>query len=77
MIISTKRLYLRELTVDDAAHFFNINNDSDCIKYTGDIPFESIKHAGVFLKSYVKQYQDYKMGRWAVCLKETTQKTTW
>jgi len=77
MITSTERLYLRELNVDDAIHFFNINNDPECIKYTGDDPFESIEASKLFLESYEKQYQDFKMGRWAVCLNETDEFLGW
>lgn len=77
MIISTDRLILRELTENDAIHFYNINSDPDCIAYTGDIPFESIEVASVFIKSYKNQYKEFGMGRWAVCLKDTNDFLGW
>ena len=77
MITSTDRLYLRELHVDDGIHFFNINNDPECIKYTGDAAFESLEASKLFLESYEKQYQDFKMGRWAVCLNDTDEFLGW
>ncbi len=77
MITKTKRLYIRELIIDDAVHFFNINNNPNCIKYTGDNPFESIKTAENFLEEYIQQYKDYNMGRWAVCLRETDEFLGW
>ncbi|WP_417290276.1 GNAT family N-acetyltransferase [Corallibacter sp.] len=68
-IIETNRLYLREFTIEDAEHFFYMNNDFDVIKHTGDTPFDSINDAKMFLKDY-NQYKLHGMGRWAVCLKE-------
>lgn len=77
MIISTDRLYLRELTIADAIHFLNINNIPDCIEFTGDKPFESLKAARGFLKNYVERYRIHDMGRWAVCLKENNAFLGW
>ena len=68
-IISTKRLYLREIIIDDYIHFYNLNKDKEVLKYTGDIPFANKDEAKLFLSNYLKQYSLYKMGRWAVCLK--------
>jgi ribosomal-protein-alanine N-acetyltransferase len=64
-ILQTNRLYLRELTVDDAENFYLLNSDADVIKYTGDKPFESIEKARQFLENY-KPYQEFGYGRWAV-----------
>ncbi len=61
MITSTDRIYLRELNVDDGVHFFNINNDIECLKYTGDDPFESIEASKLFLKTYKK---NTKISKW-------------
>lgn len=52
MITSTERLYLRELTINDAIHFCNMNNDPMCVKYTGYNPFGSIIASNLFLESY-------------------------
>ena len=70
LITETDRLYLRELTVEDAIHFFQLNDNPEVLKYTGDKPFESVTEAHDFLESYINQYQQFKMGRWAVCLKK-------
>jgi RimJ/RimL family protein N-acetyltransferase len=77
MITSTERLYLRELTINDAIHFCNMNNDPMCVKYTGYNPFGSIIASNLFLESYKKQYLDYEMVRWAVCLEETHESLGW
>lgn len=76
LILKTERLYLRELTPDDAVHFYNMNADIDVLKYTGDTEFESVENAKVFLENY-NQYQLYHMGRWAVCLKHSNEFVGW
>jgi ribosomal-protein-alanine N-acetyltransferase len=65
VILTTNRLFLRELTSDDAVLAFELNKDKDVLKYTGDSPFESIEEARIFLNNYT----DYKLngfGRWGV-----------
>ena len=76
IILETSRLYLREFTLDDAIHFFNLNNDPDVIKYTGNSAFSSVESA----KEFLRNYSDYKLntiGRWAVCLKATNKFLGW
>lgn len=68
-ILETKRLYLRELTPEDAEDFFNLNLDPEVIKYTGDLAFNNIIEARSFLQNY-NQYEMFGMGRWAVIHKE-------
>ncbi len=76
MITQTERLILREFTIDDAIHFYEMNNDSEVIKYTGDNSFNSLEEAKNFLSNY-KEYSKNKMGRWAVCLKGTNEFLGW
>lgn len=64
-IIITERLYLRELNVADYKYFYNLNLDTDVLKYTGDEPFINLEDAKKFLKNY-KSYKKYGFGRWAV-----------
>lgn len=64
-IATTERLYLREMTADDAEHAFLLNNDPEVLRYTGDGSFASVEAAREFLAAY----PDYKLdgfGRWAV-----------
>lgn len=77
IITKTNRLYLRELTPNDAAHFYSLNSNKNVIKYTGDKTFSSIKNAHDFLNEYIKQYELYNMARWAVCLKESNEMIGW
>lgn len=64
-ILETKRLILREITVEDAVHAYELNLDPEVIRYTGDVAFASIDEARNFLKNY-DHYQKYGFGRWGV-----------
>ncbi|MDI9257204.1 GNAT family N-acetyltransferase [Flavobacterium sedimenticola] len=75
-IIETKRCYLREFSVDDAQHFYDLNTDKEVIKYTGDVAFQNVQEARSFLENY-HQYQQYGYGRWAVIHKETGEFLGW
>jgi RimJ/RimL family protein N-acetyltransferase len=75
-IIQTTRLSLRQLTADDAMHFYELNNDPEVIRYTGDLPFNDPQDAHHFLERY-NQYEKYGYGRWAVILKQTGEFIGW
>ncbi|MDF3028966.1 MAG: GCN5-related N-acetyltransferase [Fluviicola sp.] len=75
-ILETTRLYLREMTPEDAESAYLLNLDPEVIQYTGDDPFESIEEARDFLEKY-ESYQKYGFGRWGVILKETNEYLGW
>ncbi len=75
-ILETSRCYLRELSVDDARHFYELNSDPEVIKYTGDKAFESIETARQFLVNY-NPYATYGYGRWAVIDTKNNQFIGW
>ena len=78
MILQTKRLWLRKLSVIDAPFFFELNNDPDVLKYTGNDPFVDEQAAIDFLNSYPQNnYEKYGYGRWSVMLKETDDWLGW
>ena len=62
-IAETSRLLLRQLTEQDAEHFYNLNLDPEVLQFTGDSVFESIKAARIFLESYQGVYNKYGIGR--------------
>lgn len=75
-ILETNRLILRELSVNDAENFYNLNINPNVIKYTGNVAFKNIEDARYFLKNY----HDYKLngyGRWAVIHKQTSNFIGW
>ena len=67
-ILETERLYMREMTAEDAENAYLLNLDPEVIQYTGDPPFNSIEEARIFLTNY-DHYRKYGFGRWAVIRK--------
>ncbi len=63
--METERLLLREFEIEDAKYLFLMNEDWDCIKYTGDKAFENLEEAEHLIKNY-GHYQKYGFGRWTV-----------
>ena len=76
VIIETERCYLREFSVSDAQHFYDLNADEEVIKYTGDKAFSTIAEAKSFLQNY-HQYELYGYGRWAVIEKSNNEFLGW
>lgn len=75
-ILETERCYLRELSVDDAQSFYDLNADPEVVKYTGDKPFQNVFEAKSFLENY-NQYELYGYGRWAVISKSDNEFLGW
>lgn len=75
-IIETERLYLREMTPNDADNAYRLNLDWENIRYTGDVPFASIQEAKEFLENYT-HYKTYGFGRWAVIEKGSNEFLGW
>jgi len=69
IILETARCYLRKMSSElDAENAFELNNDFEVVKYTGDVAFENVASAELFLENY-KDYERNNMGRWAVIRK--------
>lgn len=64
-LMTTERVYLRELAPEDAASLYALNSDPEVMRYTGDAPFISQAAARAFLQDY-DQYRQHGFGRWAV-----------
>ena len=75
-ILETNRLFLREFSILDAHNLFELNNDPQVIRYTGDIAFDWVKDAEDFIKNYT-HYKKYGFGRWAVIQKSDSQFLGW
>lgn len=81
-ILETDRLYLREFSLSDAEDFFQLNNDPEVIKYTGDMPFTDIAAAKFFLQNYeykIPPHAKVKLpiGRWAMVEKSNDSFIGW
>ncbi|WP_430403636.1 GNAT family N-acetyltransferase [Fluviicola sp.] len=75
-ILETPRLYLREMTPEDAEAAYLLNLDPEVLLYTGDDPFQSVQEAKTFLENYAS-YRTYGFGRWGMILKETGEYLGW
>lgn len=75
-VIATSRLILREFKLSDAKKICELNNDPEVLKYTGDVPFESVENTQQFLKKY-GDYKKNGYGRWAVILKNNHEFIGW
>jgi RimJ/RimL family protein N-acetyltransferase len=74
--LETERTVLRPFIIEDGISLFNLNQDPDVLKYTGDVPFHSLEEANNFIKQYIKT-QAPGLGRWAVIHKTTDQILGW
>ncbi len=74
--IETPRILLRQFQEEDAQNMFELNNDWDVLKYTGDKPFDTVNEALEFIKCY-DQYQKYGMGRLSILSKESGEYLGW
>ncbi len=75
-ILETERLVLREFELTDAQKMWELNSDTEVIKYTGDPPFVSVEEAEQFLAGY-RDYAKNGFGRWAVLLKPELEFIGW
>lgn len=67
---------LREMTSDDAQAMFDMNNDPEVIRYTGDGPFASLEATREFLSTYYSR-QKPGTGRWGIEEKATGELIGW
>ncbi len=76
VVHKTSRLFMREMLPIDAEVFFNLNNDWEVMKYTGDFPFNSIEASREFLENY-DPYSKTGYGRWTLIRKSDGQTIGW
>jgi [ribosomal protein S5]-alanine N-acetyltransferase len=70
-MLETPRLILRPATLEDAQNLFNLNNDPEVTKFTGDYSFKSPLDAHHFISErLITQFEQYKMGRFIVLSKD-------
>lgn len=67
---------MRKLTPDDAEVMYALNLDPDVIRYTGDLPFESIQATRLFLLEYAGRSLK-GVGRMAVVEKQSGEVIGW
>lgn len=75
MMLKTKRLIIRKLTLEDAPFFYDLLNDKDWIRFIGDRNIKTLKDSEDYLKNrIIPSYKNWGFGFYAVD-KQTTQKT--
>jgi ribosomal-protein-alanine N-acetyltransferase len=69
-IPETERLYMREFSLDDVATLYEMHQDPEIIRYTGDpLPWDSLEQTEKVLREILMPQYEKKIGRWAVHLK--------
>jgi ribosomal-protein-alanine N-acetyltransferase len=77
ILIETPRLLLKEMSKDDAPNLFDLNNDLEVMRYTGDKPFETIAETLIYIENYQHIYQKHGYGRLSLFNKETNEYLGW
>jgi ribosomal-protein-alanine N-acetyltransferase len=72
IICETERLILRESIIDDAPDLFEMNSDTEVLKYTGDAAFRSVEETEELIRNY-RDYEKYGYGRWTTIVKATNE----
>ncbi len=67
VVANTERLTLSRFSESDIDGFFELNNDSVVLQYTGDQPFANKASVADFIENY-SHYNDFGYGRWSVYL---------
>ena len=65
IILESERLQLREFVVADAPSLFQLYEDPEVMRYTGEEPFVSVGAVEAFIREY-PYYRQHGFGRWAV-----------
>jgi RimJ/RimL family protein N-acetyltransferase len=75
--IHTSRLYLRELTEQDATALFELDSDPEVHLFLGNQPLKSMEEALPVIQFIRQQYRENGIGRWAVIERESDQMIGW
>lgn len=70
-IIETSRLFLREVTNEDASDMLRYLSDKDVVKHMGLEPFQSIEDALDEISWYQSIHEDGSGIRWGITLKDS------
>jgi ribosomal-protein-alanine N-acetyltransferase len=77
LILETNRLVLKQFSMEDAAHLFELNSDPEVVKYTGDGVYTDINEVNQSIARNLEQYEKYKQGRLSVFIKQTGEFIGW
>ncbi len=72
-MLETPNLTLRPHRILDAPHLFDLNSDPEVMRYTGDSSFANpLEALRLIQDKMVPVFEKYRMGRFAVFLKDGT-----
>ena len=77
IILETPRLLLREVIIDDAPFFYELNSNPLVIQYTGDKAFKDLEVAENLVRFLQKQYEENRYARLTVIEKSTQTTIGW
>jgi len=72
----TERLIMRPFEVKDAPLMIELNSDPDVVRYVDGDGYDTVEKVERFIRDY-GQYDEYKMGRLSMFLKETGEYIGW
>jgi len=75
--IETERLILRNIQHSDIDSMFELDSDPEVHKYLGNNPFTTKSQSIDNVNSVIKQYEDYRIGRWAMVNKQNNEFMGW
>ncbi|MFN8144987.1 MAG: GNAT family N-acetyltransferase [Bacteroidia bacterium] len=75
-LIQTSRLILRPMVEADARHMFDMNNDPDVVRFTGNKAYENIEEVLNYIRTN-DQFEKYKLGRFTILDKITGEYIGW
>lgn len=77
LVIETEKLILRPFEFSDTEPFFIMDKNPEVHNYLWNKPTEKIEETIKTIEIVKQQYMDYKIGRFAVVLKETNEFMGW
>lgn len=72
IVAQSDRLYFKQFCPKDVEGFYQLNNNIENIRFTGDKPFASREQTLEFIENY-DHYRRHGFGRWSLYLKENNQ----
>ena len=75
--IETERLLMRPLNMNDVDALYKLDSDPLVMKYLGNRPVKNLDEVNFYLKTILRQYELYDIGRWAVMEKSTGEMIGW
>jgi len=75
--IETERLLMRPLNMNDVDALYKLDSDPLVMKYLGNRPVKNLDEVNFYLKTILRQYELYDIGRWAVMEKSTREMIGW